>query len=188
MKIWSNFELRLTCARQLHNTLLRMLPALAFLPAGDVIEGFEELVDTIKVLYDDVAVDLLQYFEDTYNGRYGRNAPRHPPHFAINLWNMFNRTDDELPRTNNSVEGCHWTFQGLDFPRPRICMSSCVLEIFIRPSKRRKQVLYLNYPAPCGTSSTPTKATLFGFKLHNSQNTGQLSKLARASVLEGNCP
>ena len=31
-----------------------MLPALAFLPAGDVIERFEELADNIKVLYDDV--------------------------------------------------------------------------------------------------------------------------------------
>ena len=28
---------------------IRMLPALAFLPAGDVIEVFEELVDTMKV-------------------------------------------------------------------------------------------------------------------------------------------
>ena len=25
---------------------------------------------------------------------------------------MFNRTDDELPRTNNSVEGWHQNFQG----------------------------------------------------------------------------
>ena len=77
-----------------------MLPALAFLPAGDVTEGFEELVDTIRILYDDVADDLLQYLEDTYIGRYRRNAPRRPPLFSINLWNMFNRTDDELPRTN----------------------------------------------------------------------------------------
>ena len=82
-----------------------MLPALAFLPAGDVIEGFEELVDTIRVLYNDVADDLLQHFEDTYIGRYRRNAPRRPPLFAINLWNMFNRTD-------NSVEGWHRSFQG----------------------------------------------------------------------------
>ena len=89
-----------------------MLPALAFLPAGNVIEGFEELVDTIRILYDDVADDLLQYFEDTYMGRYRRNAPRRPPIFAINFWNMFNRTDDELPRTNNSVEGWHRSFQG----------------------------------------------------------------------------
>ena len=85
--------------------VIRMLPALAFLPAGDVIEGFEELVDTIRVLYNDVADDLLQYFEDTYIGRYRRNAPRRPPLFAINLWNMFNRTD-------NSVEGWHRSFQG----------------------------------------------------------------------------
>ena len=34
--------------------IIRMLPALAFLPAGDVIEGFEELADTIRVLYNDV--------------------------------------------------------------------------------------------------------------------------------------
>ena len=92
--------------------IIRMLPALAFLPAGDVIEGFEELVDTIRVLYDHVGDDLLQYFKDTYIGRYRRNAPRRPPLFAINLWNMFNRTDDELPRTNNSVEGWHRNFQG----------------------------------------------------------------------------
>ena len=85
--------------------IIRMLPALAFLPASDVIEGFEELVDTIRVLYNDVADDLLQYFEDTYIGRYRRNAPRRPPLCAINLWNMFNRTD-------NSLEGWHRSFQG----------------------------------------------------------------------------
>ena len=86
-----------------------MLPALVFLPAGDVIEGFEELVD---ILYDDVADDLLQYFEDTYIGRYRRNAPRRSPLFANNLWNMFNRTANELPRSNNGVEGWHRSFQG----------------------------------------------------------------------------
>ena len=142
---------------------IRMLPALAFLQASDVIKGFEELVDTIRILYDDVADDLLQYFEDTYIGRYRRNAPRHPPLFAINLWNIFNRTDDELQRANNSVEGWHRSFQ-----RPRICMSSCVLEIFIRPSERRKHDSYLDCPASCGTSSTTTKTTLFGFKPRNS--------------------
>ena len=89
-----------------------MLPALMFLPAGDVIEGFEELVDIVRILYDDVADDLLQYFEDTYIGRYRKNAPRRSPLFAINLWNMFNRAGHELPRTNNSVEGCHRSFQG----------------------------------------------------------------------------
>ena len=98
---------------------IRKLLVLAFLRAGNVIEGFEELVDTIRVLYDDVADNLLQYFEDTYIGRYRRNPPRRPPLFAINLWNMFNRTDDELPRTSNSVEGWHQSFQGhVSAPHP----------------------------------------------------------------------
>ena len=49
--------------------------------------------------------DLLDYFEDTYIGRYRLNAPRRPPMFPSALWNMYHRTDDELPRTNNNVEG-----------------------------------------------------------------------------------
>ena len=73
-----------------------------------------------------------------------------------------------------------------EFPRPHIYLL-CALEIFIRPSKRRKHDLYLDCPAPCGTSSTTTKGTLFGFKPRNLQNTGRLSKLAKASVLESDC-
>ena len=107
---------------------IRMLLALAFLPAGDVIEGFEELVDTIRIC-DDVTDDLLQYFEDTYIGRCRRNAARHPPRFAINLWNMFNRTNDELPRTNNSVEDWHRSFQGhVSACHPVFCKFLSVLQ------------------------------------------------------------
>ena len=43
-------------------------------------------------------------------GRFRRNAARRPPVFPINLWNMFHRTDAELPRTNNSIEGWHISF------------------------------------------------------------------------------
>ena len=90
---------------------LRMISALAFLPHGDVIDGFEELSDTTRELYNDTIDDLLQYFEDTYICRFRRNAPRLPPLFPIELWDMFHRTDSELPRTNNSVEGWHRSFQ-----------------------------------------------------------------------------
>ena len=45
-----------------------------------------------------------------YAGRFRRNAARRPPVFPINLWNMFHRTDAELPRTNNSIEGWHRSF------------------------------------------------------------------------------
>ena len=55
--------------------------------------------------------DLLDYFEETYIGRYHRNVELRPPLFVLNLWNMFHRTFDELPRTNNHVQGWHCSFQ-----------------------------------------------------------------------------
>lgn len=89
----------------------RMVCALAFLPPDDVVEGFEQLCRVIRGVYDDQLDDLLDYFEDTYIGRYRRDAPRRPAMFPIDLWNMFHRTYDELPRTNNNVEGWHRGFQ-----------------------------------------------------------------------------
>ena len=65
---------------------LWMISALALLPPGDVIDGFEELSDVIRERCNDTVDDLLQYFEDTYIGRFRRNAPRRPPLFPIDLW------------------------------------------------------------------------------------------------------
>ena len=91
---------------------LKMLAATAFLPPAQVINGFEELTNYLRDHYGEEIEDLLEYFQDSYIGRFRRNAPRHPPLFALELWNMYHRTDDELPRTNNSVEGWHRSFQG----------------------------------------------------------------------------
>ena len=43
-------------------------------------------------------------------GRFRLSAARRPTVFPINLWNMFHRTDAELPRTNNSIEGWQKSF------------------------------------------------------------------------------
>ena len=88
-----------------------MLCAIAFLPPGDVTQGFEELVNEIGNSYNDAVAELLDYLEDNFMGRYRRNAPCRPPLVALDLWKMFNKTDDELPRTNSSVDGWHSTFQ-----------------------------------------------------------------------------
>ena len=40
-----------------------------------------------------------------------KNAPRRPPLFPIDVRNMFNRTDEELLRANNSIESWHRGFQ-----------------------------------------------------------------------------
>ena len=56
-------------------------------------------------------MEILNYFENHYIGRFRRNAPRRPPLSSLNIWKMFRRMQYELPRTNNSIERCHGTFQ-----------------------------------------------------------------------------
>ena len=89
---------------------IRMIAAPAFVPPQDVINAFEQLADIIRNEHQAGLDDVLDYFEGSYIGTFQRNAPRRPPLFPIELWNMFNRTDDELPRTNNSIEGWHHSF------------------------------------------------------------------------------
>ena len=90
---------------------LRMIAAVAFVSPQDVENAYIQVSTLIRKRYPGHADEVLDYFEDTYIGRYRQNAPRRAPLFAVELWNMFNRTDDELPRTNNSIEGWHNSFQ-----------------------------------------------------------------------------
>ena len=53
---------------------LRMIAALAFLPPQDVVNSFEEFCVVIRNQYDGDADEVLNYFEDTYIGRFRRNA------------------------------------------------------------------------------------------------------------------
>jgi hypothetical protein len=93
---------------------MRMISALAFVDPIDVPKAFYDLEAEIR---NDSGqhngIDtLLDYFEDTYIGRQRRGHPRAHPRFPIEMWNMFNRTREELPRTNNHVEGWHRRFCG----------------------------------------------------------------------------
>ena len=90
---------------------IRMLAALAFIPPNDVIDSFETLADYSRNGYGLELDDMLDYFQDTYIGRFRHNVPRRRPTFNIETWSMFHRTDNELPRTNNVVEGWHRGFQ-----------------------------------------------------------------------------
>ena len=90
---------------------LRMISALAFLPPNDVQNSFDQLAALIRNQYGNDADGVLDYFEDHYVGRFRVNTQRGIPTFPIDFWNMFHRTDDELPRTNNAVEGWHRGFQ-----------------------------------------------------------------------------
>ena len=82
---------------------LRMVRALVFLPLNDVQNSFDQLAALIRDQYGNSADGVLNYFEDNYVGRLSVNALRGISTFPIDFWNMFHRTDDELPRTNNAV-------------------------------------------------------------------------------------
>ena len=99
---------------QLYNTdanfslKMRMIAALAFYPPDNIEEAFETLAEFLPV----EANELMDYFEDNYIGRPTRTL-RRPPRFAVNIWNMYSRVQEDLPKTNNAVEGWHRSFASL---------------------------------------------------------------------------
>ena len=93
---------------------LRQLIALAFVPPVDVISVFDELMDSTFFIdnFDDIR-DLVNYFEDTWIGRPGRRGGRTTPIYSIPLWNVYQQALEDLPKTNNYVEGWHRGFSQL---------------------------------------------------------------------------
>ena len=91
-------------------TLIKMMTCIAFLPTYDVIRGFEAIRDLEN--YDECLDIVFDYFEDNYLGRPMTNNRRRRPKFPLSWWNVYNRVQMDLPRTNNSVEGWHNAFQG----------------------------------------------------------------------------
>ena len=91
-------------------TLIKMMTCTAFLPTDDVIKGFEALRN-LESYNEDLDV-IFDYFEDNYIGRPMSNNRRRRPKFPLSMWNVFDRLQTGLPRTNNAVEGWHTAFQG----------------------------------------------------------------------------
>ena len=61
--------------------------------------------------------------------------------FSIETWNMFNRTREELPRTNNSIEGWHQRFsQNCDGSHPTLWT---LLRLFQREDSLRAEIFQL---------------------------------------------
>ena len=57
------------------------------------------------------AGNVIDYFEDTYIGRLHPGGHPRAPLFDLALWNMYDQTIGDLPRTNNAAEGWHRRFQ-----------------------------------------------------------------------------
>ncbi|CAF1484248.1 unnamed protein product [Adineta steineri] len=80
---------------------MKNLTALAFVPPNNVIEEFAR----IKENASDILDDLILYFEDNFIGRIMTRNRRKNPGYNVNMWNCFERINEDLPRTNNAIEG-----------------------------------------------------------------------------------
>lgn len=83
----------------------------AFLPQNDVVRGFEQL--THDENYPNELDPVVDYFESTYIGNFGRGSRRRRPTFQHSMWSQYQRVTDNLPRTTNSLEGWHNAFNGI---------------------------------------------------------------------------
>ena len=89
----------------LFRTNIRMIGALAVVPIADIIQSINALVQHC-VGNEQV---ILDYFETNYIGEVHRGR-RRPPMFPHTLWNIRRRVVNDLPRTNNMLEGWHRQF------------------------------------------------------------------------------
>jgi len=80
-----------------------MLVALAYVPNDDKVRVYEELIDLDSFPEVD---QLLNYFEDTFIGRRRRGGAL----FSSDIWDCYQAVRDDIPRTNNAVEGWHNAF------------------------------------------------------------------------------
>ncbi|KAF0754665.1 Uncharacterized protein FWK35_00015900 [Aphis craccivora] len=70
---------------------------------------------------EELLLPLTDYFEDTWIGRPNRRRTRRPPTFSLALWNQYDATLADLPKTINSVEDWHRVFSSLlDASHPTI--------------------------------------------------------------------
>ena len=86
---------------------MRMLPCLAFVPEHDISDSFTILMAD----FPQCALEIGEYFEQTYIGKRLPNQTRRIPPFPIRFWNMHDRVINKTARTNNVVEGWNNAFQ-----------------------------------------------------------------------------
>lgn len=118
-KIQEKYQTRYACDTNFMHSC-KMVMALAYAPPGEMRILYDSLVKSEGFPHDDLA-DFLTYFEETWLGyKKNRNRTIVKPRFSTELWNIFERTIENLPRTNNAVEGWHGAFNSETEPHAHI--------------------------------------------------------------------
>lgn len=86
-----------------YSVAIRMLIAFAFVPEDDVHDAYEELINSDYFTDNqDNLKEIIKYCEATWDGP---NAM-----FPCSMWNVYQAVLDDLPRSNNAIEGWHHGF------------------------------------------------------------------------------
>ena len=88
---------------------VRRFLALAFVPPNEV-HHYMQLLMADEASRNDGILEFAEYFQQTYVGRWINDNTEIPGMFPYQIWNMYQRVKDGLPRTNNSLEGWHGAF------------------------------------------------------------------------------
>jgi hypothetical protein len=155
---------------------VRCLPALAFVPPGDVVDAFELLVDTMPAEVDHIE-ELTTFFEHTYiRGRRqrGRGEVYGTALFPIELWNQHAGGVDGIARTTNSVEGWHHALQALF-----MCHHPTVWTFMegLKRDMQKQKTLFLQ--AASGVQHPPAKT----YRLLNDRVQRAVASYGRAEIL-----
>lgn len=135
-----------------NSLFIKSIQALAFCPSNDVINLFNDLCDSLDEDTSILLNEFLAYFERVWLGEPIRRRSRRNPIYSVSIWSVYHRTINDLPRTNNSVEGWHNAFQkivGVSHP------SRCKLVSKIR--KQQSQVELTIIHALSGTNPRNSK-------------------------------
>ncbi|CAF1447913.1 unnamed protein product [Adineta ricciae] len=96
--------------------------ALAFLPVSDVTKGYSAIADD----FDEKDYALLDYFERAWIGqKKGKSKPK----FSLHLWNTYERVTQDLPRSNNAIEGWQNAFNSrVSIKHPSVTnLAKCII-------------------------------------------------------------
>lgn len=95
---------------------VKKLAALAFAPVQDVAKLFEQLMESSFYKSNEEMLEpLTSYFERTWIGsiRTLATPSRRRASFGVGIWNCYDSCLNNLPKTNNSVEGWNHKFSRL---------------------------------------------------------------------------
>lgn len=83
---------------------IKYVPAFAFVKKNKVVDAFEILKNSVNFLHESQRV--VDYFEKVWIGE-AFDECRKQPKYDHGLWNCYDGVLQNLPRTNNYVEGWH---------------------------------------------------------------------------------